>query len=358
MPQKIIDYIALEIDSFSKTGYFENDLYESQIIDRFEKCVVSDRNGLQIDLIKQMQNIKKQYNNTKETFSVFYDAKTMLPFMQEKVLDEKILAQKCVRIFKAATEDEGILTKNDYLIAIKSYLKNQYSDEWVDSLTDNDYVINKITDEYGRELLDNPNVIFEYSSEADKNNYALLNGIRVVDNQSTAVYSPVSKKQGRFYLIYFNIIKRDYINLKSGTVYYKWSRTVDEDVNDITYIGTDISIDQDTFSGEYLIVGETLAREQKTGKDQRCQFIINRAAISASTKIQLQASGNPTTFSIDIDALVPLNRKKAALELRQYDVEEDKLEGGYKIVPQDKQHSHTPIMQIREEIIVNNEEIY
>jgi len=46
MPQKVIDYITQEIDTFSKVGYFENDLYESTAIDRFEKCIVTDRKGL------------------------------------------------------------------------------------------------------------------------------------------------------------------------------------------------------------------------------------------------------------------------------------------------------------------------
>jgi len=64
----------------------------------------------------------------------------MLPFMGSKVIDEKVLAQKCVRIFK-----DGAITKEEYLAAIKSYMRNQYPDEWVDSLTHDDYVINKIT---------------------------------------------------------------------------------------------------------------------------------------------------------------------------------------------------------------------
>jgi len=46
------------------------------------------------------------------------------------------------------------------------------------------------------------------------------------------------------------------------------------------------------------------------------------------------------------------------IELRQYDVEEDKLEGGFKIIPQNKRHAYTPTMQIREEIVGKNIEIY
>ena len=340
MPQEVVDFIAEEITDFSKTGHFENDLYEADVIDRFEKCVVKDRKGLQIDLVEQMQNVKKLYRNDKSNFTVFYDAKTMLPFMMEKVLDEKILAQKCVRIFK-----DGDLTKEDYLTAIKSYLKNQYEEDWVDNLTHSDYVINSVTDQYGREISE----LKEFSM-VKRGEHTVVQ----IGNKTHATYEDANN----CYLVYFNVIKRDFINLKQGTVYYKRSRTIDEDVNDITFIGTDLSIDVDTFPGEFMIVGETYVREQQTGKDRRLQLIINRAAISASTKIQLQAAGNPSTFSIDVDVLVPKTDKKSMIELRQYDVVEDTHEGGFKILPQDKRHSYTPTMQVYEEIVGKNIEIY
>jgi hypothetical protein len=38
--------------------------------------------------------------------------------------------------------------------------------------------------------------------------------------------------------------------------------------DDNTYIGTDIDISADYFSGEYMIVGETLIRDQMTGQDE------------------------------------------------------------------------------------------
>lgn len=309
MPKKIIDTIAEEITNFSQMGCFENDLYEAKCIDRMERCVVNDRKGLKIDLVQQMINIKKMYNNDKDSYTVFYDAKTMLPFMGQKELNEKILKQKCVRAY----HETGKFTDEEKLKAIKSYFKKQYSSEWVDSLTIKDIVINKIT---------NP------------------------DSSSN------------LYLIYFNVIKHDYLNLKQGTFYYKWSRTIDKDENELTYIGTDISIDQDTFPGEYLIVGETYIREQQTGKDQRYQVVLNRTAISPSTSLKLQASGDPSTFSIDVNVLVPKIKGRSMIELRQYNVEEDKQEGGYRIVPQNKHHSYTPTIEIREQIIPNNDEIY
>ena len=340
MPQEVVDFIAEEITDFSKTGHFENDLYEADVIDRFEKCVVKDRKGLQIDLVEQMQNVKKLYRNDKSNFTVFYDAKTMLPFMMEKILDEKILAQKCVRIFK-----DGNLTKDDYLTGIKAYLKNQYDEDWVDNLTHNDYVINSVTDQYGNEISEIQDFSMVKRGE---------HTVEQVGNKTRAKYELAKD----CYLVYFNVIKRDFINLKQGTVYYKRSRTIDEDVNDITFIGTDLSIDVDTFPGEFMIVGETYVREQQTGKDRRLQLIINRAAISASTKIQLQAAGEPSTFSIDVDVLVPKTDKKSMIELRQYDVVEDTHEGGFKILPQDKRHSYTPTMQVYEEIVGKNIEIY
>lgn len=335
MPQEVIDFITEEIATFSQTGHFENDLYEAQYIDRFEKCVVKNRKGLSIDLVEQMQNVKKLYRNDMSNFTVFYDAKTMLPFMMEKILDAKILAQKCVRIWKAE-----VPKKEDYLIAIKSYLKNQYDDSWVNSLTYDDFVVNRITDEYGNSISELKQ--FDIIKEGND----ILSGGSIYEEKPNC------------YLVYFNIVKRDYINLKYGTVYYKRSRTIDEDVNDITFIGTDLSIDVDTFPGEFLIVGETYVREQQTGKDRRLQFVINRAAISASTKIQLQAKGDPSTFSIDVDVLVPKTDKKSMIELIQYDVEEDKKEGGFKIVPQNKKHSYTPTVQVREEIVGQNIELY
>lgn len=348
MPQKIIDTITAEIDTFSKTGYFENDLYEAQTIDRFEKCLVTKRSGLKIDLVQQTMNIKKQYRNDIDNYTVFYDAKTMLPFMTDKLLDEKIYSQKCIRYVAANAPNEEMCKA-----LVKSYLKNQYDDDWVDSLTEDDYIINRIIDNrFGyqtatEEKGENLTLVNDLDDSADPSNPEERDNVKYVD---------IADKKTFF--IYFNITKRDYMTLKYGTVYYKWSRTIDDDNTDTTFIGTDLSIDTDTFSGEYMIVGETYIREQKTGKDQRYQLLLSRAAISASTKIQLQASGAPTTFSIDVDVLTPLTKKKSMIELRQYNVEEDKREGGYKIIPQNKKHSYTPAAQFYEEIVIDNKEIY
>lgn len=341
MPQSIIDMIAQEMNDFSKIGKFENDLYEAQNIDRFEKCIVDKKEGMKIDLVKQTMNIKKLYNNEMDNYIVYYDAKTMLPFMFDKVLDEKIYSQKCVRYFTGGSSDRP------YLDIVKRYFRNQYPDEWVDALTEDDFVINRETDQYGHLIAGQPS---QYSSES----FQYVNGWESGEQEIQPTYG----ESPNMVLIYFNLVKRDYLTLKYGTVYYKWSRTIDDDNNDLTFIGTDLLIDADTFSGEYMIVGETLIREQRTGKDQRYQFLLSRAAISASTKIQLQAGGSPTTFSIDVDVLQPLIKDKAAIELRQYNVEKDEAEGGYKIVPQNKNHVYTPMAQTYKEIVIDNNEIF
>lgn len=45
-------------------------------------------------------------------------------------------------------------------------------------------------------------------------------------------------------------------------------------------------------------------------------------------------------------------------ELRQFDVEEDKREGGTKIVPQQRRHSYTKINPTYANQIIENNEIY
>ena len=334
MPEKIIKEIVKEITSIQYIGEFENDLYEAETIDRMETCVVTDFNGLKIDLIQQLENLRKFYNNEKESLTIFYDAKTMLPFVKESNwnLDYKILDQKCVRI-------DGDITDEKILTAIKSYFVNQYSKDWIDSLTIDDYVINKIVDNYD---------YTDYDSEISiGSNFLYYTTNREQPNEKSNVH-----------LVYFTIRKHDYIVLKRGTTYKKWTRTINEDNTDSTYIGTNLSIDIDQLQGEFLITGETLIREQKTGKDQRFQLLLPRTTLSPSSTIDISASGDPTVFSMNVNVLMPKKKNRAMIELIQYDVEEDKTEGGYKIIPQLKKHTYTKPMEIFEKVITNNEEIY
>lgn len=150
----------------------------------------------------------------------------------------------------------------------------------------------------------------------------------------------------------------DKFRIKIGTVYYKWTRTVKyKEAEDDGILGRTLVIDAETFPDDYKIVGETYIREQKTGKDQRYQFIIHRANVSSDTSITLQADGDPTIFSMQIDVLTPPN--DIQMELKQYNVEDDLLEGGTRIVPQRSKYTYTPTnIDMVESINVPNNEIY
>ena len=150
----------------------------------------------------------------------------------------------------------------------------------------------------------------------------------------------------------------DKFRIKIGTVYYKWTRTVKyKEAEDDGILGRTLVIDAETFPDDYKIVGETYIREQKTGKDQRYQFTIHRANVSSDTSITLQADGDPTTFSMQIDVLTPPN--DIQMELKQYNVEDDLLEGGTRIVPQRSKYTYTPTnIDMVESINVPNNEIY
>lgn len=150
----------------------------------------------------------------------------------------------------------------------------------------------------------------------------------------------------------------DKFRIKIGTVYYKWTRTVKyKESEDDGILGRTLVIDAETFPDDYKIVGETYIREQKTGKDQRYQFVIHRANVSSDTSITLQADGDPTTFSMQIDVLTPPN--DIQMELKQYNVEDNLLEGGTRIVPQRSRYTYTPTnIDMVESINVPNNEIY
>ena len=155
-----------------------------------------------------------------------------------------------------------------------------------------------------------------------------------------------------------NLEETDKFRIKIWTVYYKWTRTVKyKEAEDDGILGRTLVIDAETFPDDYKIVGETYIREQKTGKDQRYQFVIHRANVSSDTSITLQADGDPTTFSMQIDVLTPPN--DIQMELKQYNVEDDLLEGGTRIVPQRSKYTYTPTnIDMVESINVPNNEIY
>ena len=120
---------------------------------------------------------------------------------------------------------------------------------------------------------------------------------------------------------------------KQHEVYYKWTRTK---ANEHQSLGSQIIVDATHFPGTYRLVGETYARNRKTGKDQRYQFEIPLCKMSANNNITLQADGDPTTFTMTLTALRRFDG--VMMKLTMYDVEEDKYckitSGSTKIVPQ------------------------
>nr|DAE78178.1 MAG TPA: hypothetical protein [Caudoviricetes sp.] len=52
MPTEVIQKIMTQIDTLDKIGYIKTDIHDLEVIDRMEKCIVKDRNGLAISAQK------------------------------------------------------------------------------------------------------------------------------------------------------------------------------------------------------------------------------------------------------------------------------------------------------------------
>lgn len=93
--------------------------------------------------------------------------------------------------------------------------------------------------------------------------------------------------------------------IAEGEVVYKFTRSVAYDNNSI---GNTIEVSADGFPGTYKVVGETMVKDKATGEDQRFQFIIPEAKMSANdTSITLEADGDPVVFSFTMNVLRPEN---------------------------------------------------
>lgn len=256
--EAIIDKIIEYIDNIKKLGSIETQIQDTEIIDRMEKCIVKEKEGLIISTAEQKKNLLRYYEDDRtSSYCIYYDPKTMLPMLN--------------------ITDDGFIQG------------------WDDGIYDKNFNMRTDTDSFV---------------------------------------------------------------LKKGTIYYKWSRTVKyKNGTDDGILGRTFVIDADTFPETYKIVGETYIRDQKTGKDHRFQFVINRAAVSSDTSITLEAEGDPTTFSMSVDVLTPPN--DIMIELKEFDVDEDKKHGGTKILPERSKYSYTPASIVSSQTTtVVNDEIY
>lgn len=250
----VVHGLANDIKTYQDITKLNTNISDTEIVDRMEKCLVTNKNGLEIDVAQQRQNLIRYYTNDQSSsYTIFYDAKTMLPIFYSP---------------KDSSEHSDI------------------------------YQIDYISEQHQK------------------------------------------------------------VKLKMGTIYYKWTRTVMNLDDTGMTLGNTFVIDADTFPEAYKIVGETYIRNQKTGRDQRYQFTINRATVSSDTSVTLEAEGDPTTFSMTIDVLCPPN--EIMMQLKQYDIIEDTEQGGYQIKTQSHKRSKTPVYveEFQRTIDVNNDEIY
>jgi hypothetical protein len=82
--------------------------------------------------------------------------------------------------------------------------------------------------------------------------------------------------------------------------------------------GTVLTIDAETFPGTYRLVGDTYARNRKTGKDEYFQFEISQAKMSSENTITLEAEGDPSVFNMTMRVLRPEDGKM--MKLTQYSI--------------------------------------
>ena len=66
---------------------------------------------------------------------------------------------------------------------------------------------------------------------------------------------------------------------------------------------SELIITPDDFPGTYRVIGDTLVRSEKDGKDSKFQFVINKAKLLSEVTITMQAEGEPSTFSMTLNVL-------------------------------------------------------
>lgn len=366
MPEYVIYRIRQEISELKHLGEIETTIGDFEVIDRMEKCLVDKKGGLVINGQEQLNNLFRYYaDDRSETYSIYYDAKTMLPLVHVK--DNKIIQRNIdnfdyeaggnIYTLYGNTEDgrsrikslfRGTVNINETFT--RAEILSQDPDAPLETTLGNTFdesirrdIAARLTNKY-------PGKFF---TKDDIQDYSVIYRGPVEGEDFTGntiklmlEYKDVGTDNGDF-------------RIKYGTVFYKWTRTVKyKEYEDDSILGHTFTIDAETFPEDYMIVGETYIRNQKTGKDQRYQITIFKANVSSDTSITLQADGEPTTFSMNIDVLVPEN--DIMMEMKQIDVEEDRFGGGTRIVPISSQYTYTHAIDDDGivETPLNNNEIY
>lgn len=64
-----------------------------------------------------------------------------------------------------------------------------------------------------------------------------------------------------------------------------------------------ITINANTFPGNYAVVGKTFARDIKTGKDHLFTWFVPNAKVNSEVTLTMEAEGDPTVFDMNLRVL-------------------------------------------------------
>lgn len=358
IPDSIVQQILSNIKKLQDFGTIQTSIYDVNVIDRMEKCTVKDKEGLFISTTEQKKNLLKYYLNDKSSsYIIYYDPKTMLPLLsidEEGEIngwedtDSNSDASSQLNLGFDFTKITEQLDKGQWIVSLATFNELQQQAKASTKLN----FIKAIANIMNVELLwgyDNNGLIRVVKDGNSSEQSDFKDNVKIIHHSS----DKKEKISNEFEPGQSFPEKTQQFKLRIGTPYLKWSRTVKNTNNNI---GHTFIINSDTFPDQYKIVGETYIRNRK-GKDERYQFIIPRAQIATDTNITLQAEGDPTVFSMNIDVFTPPN--DIMMELRQYDVTEDNLNGGMRITPQKNEITTTQtIYEIEQMESIENNEIY
>jgi hypothetical protein len=114
----------------------------------------------------------------------------------------------------------------------------------------------------------------------------------------------------KFYDANMSLIANSGTTVPTNAAYVEQTLTAKE--------GIKLTIDAETFPGTYRLVGDTYARNRKTGKDEYFQFEIPQAKMDSENTITLEAEGDPSVFNMTMRVLRPDDGKM--MKLTQYSI--------------------------------------
>lgn len=81
---------------------------------------------------------------------------------------------------------------------------------------------------------------------------------------------------------------------------------------------TTVRITSDAFPGYYKIIGDTVVRNEATGKDEPFQLVIPKAKLQANFTLTMQTEGDPAVFDFNLDVF-KANDSTNMIEMIQYE---------------------------------------